>query len=88
MADPALPNGFDRISRSGVDTSKGKGAKNNLPWSMPRNPLISLVSDERIQGNPRESNPHLRGSSLANGEGPRKPKRNPLRITRITVTLY
>jgi hypothetical protein len=25
MADPALPNGFDRIPRSGADTSKGKG---------------------------------------------------------------
>jgi hypothetical protein len=40
-----------------------------------RNPLKSLDSDERIQGNPRESNPHERESSQQNGQGPRKPKR-------------
>jgi len=42
---------------------------------MPGNPLISLDSDERIQGNPRKSNPHDRRFSQRNGREPRKPKR-------------
>jgi hypothetical protein len=42
--------------------------------SMPGNPLISLDSDERIQGNPRKSNSHESGSLRRNGQGPRKPK--------------
>jgi hypothetical protein len=37
--------------------------------------LKSLDSNERIQGNPRKSNPHDRGFSQRNGQGPRKPKR-------------
>jgi hypothetical protein len=41
------------------------------------NPLKRLDSDERIQGNPRESNPHNRGLSPRNGPLPRKPKRDP-----------
>jgi hypothetical protein len=40
----------------------------------PRNPLKNLDSDERIQGNPREFNPHERRSSQRNGRAPRKPK--------------
>src|ERR1700722_10728396 len=39
-----------------------------------RNPLKNLDSDERIQGNPRKSNPHNRGFSQRNGGPPRKPK--------------
>jgi hypothetical protein len=42
---------------------------------MPRNPLKSLDSNERIQGNPRKSNSHNRGVSLRNDYAPRKPKR-------------
>jgi hypothetical protein len=36
--------------------------------------LISLDSDERIQGNPRKSNPHKQVFSQPNGEVPRKSK--------------
>jgi hypothetical protein len=37
--------------------------------------LKNLDSDERTQGNPRQSNPHEPGSSQQNDQGPRKPKR-------------
>jgi Transposase IS116/IS110/IS902 family len=39
------------------------------------NPLKSHDSDERIQGNPRESNRRCRRLSRRNGRHPRKPKR-------------
>src|ERR1700722_19021303 len=39
------------------------------------NPLISLDLNERIQGNPRKSKPHIRGFSQRNGDQPRKSKR-------------
>ena len=42
----------------------------------PRNPLKSINSDEKIQGNPRKSNPHNRGSSQRNGDEPRNPNRS------------
>jgi hypothetical protein len=35
----------------------GKSAEKEVLSLFPHNPLISLDSDERIQGNPRESNP-------------------------------
>jgi hypothetical protein len=35
---------------------RGKAQRKKLPRFMPCNPLKSLDSDERIQGNPRESN--------------------------------
>src|ERR1700738_4440205 len=38
-----------------------KGVEKNFPRFKPRNPLKSLDSDERIQGNPRQSNLHQRG---------------------------
>jgi hypothetical protein len=48
-------------SRSGGADLTDKRLTKNL-WSLvPRNPLISLDSDERIQGNPRKSNPLNRG---------------------------
>jgi hypothetical protein len=34
----------------------GRGAEKNSSQKMPRNPLKSLDSDERIQGNPSKSN--------------------------------
>jgi hypothetical protein len=44
-------------SRSGGADATDKRLRKTL-WSlMPHNPLISLDSDERIQGNPRKSNP-------------------------------
>jgi hypothetical protein len=33
----------------------------SFPRFEPRNPLKNLDSDERIQGNPRQSNPHQQG---------------------------
>jgi ABC-type oligopeptide transport system ATPase subunit len=53
----------------------GRSAEKNFARFMPGNPLISLDSDERIQGNPRKSNPHDRRFSQRNDQGPRKPKR-------------
>ena len=37
--------------------ARGKSARKNFPRLNPRNPLKSLDSHERIQGNPRQSNP-------------------------------
>jgi hypothetical protein len=47
-----------------------KTARKKLWRFMPRNPLKSLDSRERIQGNPRKSNPHNRGfrSETAGGQ--------------------
>src|SRR5271154_4114411 len=42
---------------------------------MPRKPLISLDSDERIQGSPRESKSHKRGSSQRNSQDQENPNR-------------
>src|ERR1700722_20161875 len=50
------------------------GLKKKPPRKIPRNPLISLDSDERIQGNPRNSNPHKLRFPRRNGEAPRRPK--------------
>jgi hypothetical protein len=41
-----------------------KGTKKKPPAKIPYNPLISLDSDERIQGNPNKSNGHKVGVSL------------------------
>jgi hypothetical protein len=46
-------------------TTKARAKKTLLKISC--NPLISLYSGERIQGNPRESNPHNLGFSQRNG---------------------
>src|SRR5580692_5749500 len=52
-----------------------KGCENFFLAKNPRNSLISHDSDERIQGNPRQSNAHNWGSSQRKGRSPRKPKR-------------
>jgi hypothetical protein len=46
---------------------------------VPRNPLKSLDSDERIQGNPRKSNPHNRGFSDKTARSQENP--NPIERT-------
>jgi hypothetical protein len=61
--------------RSGASQRQGEGARKNFPRVKPRNPLKSLDSDERIQGNPRQSKAHERRPSQRNGQEPRKPKR-------------
>jgi hypothetical protein len=63
--EPELP--------SGAVPTKGEPREKSLR-PMPRNPLISLDSDERIQANPRQSNPHERGPSQRKAVDPRKPK--------------
>jgi hypothetical protein len=40
---------------------RGETARKKRPRFLPRNPLKSLDSDERIQGNPRKSNSHKLG---------------------------
>jgi hypothetical protein len=59
--------------RSGAVPTKGEPREKSPP-PMQRNPLISLDSDERIQANPRQSNPHERGPSQRKAMDPRKPK--------------
>jgi hypothetical protein len=75
MNNPAVPqatnHGPSHLSGAANGT---ESADKNCSRFMPRNPLISLDSDERIQGNPRKSNPHDRGSSQRNSDEPRKPK--------------
>src|ERR1700688_1719826 len=51
-----------------------KSARKKLLLKISCNPLISLDSDERIQGNPRKSKPQNLGFSQRNGCEPRKPK--------------
>jgi hypothetical protein len=55
MNDPALSH--SKIARSRRRAAKvgGQTALKNLLTKIARNPLISLDSDERIQGNPRKS---------------------------------
>src|SRR5271167_1489998 len=50
-----------------------KGLRKKFPRFKPRNPLKSLDSDERIQGNPRQSNTHQRGFSQRKGQGQENP---------------
>jgi len=54
---------------------RGKKRKEKFSTVFPCNSLISLVSDERIQGNPRKSKAHNRGFLQRNRPAPRKPKR-------------
>ena len=54
------PNGENPVPKS---LALGKGARKNLLSFVPFNPLRSLVSHERIQGNPRKSNPNNHGFS-------------------------
>ena len=63
-------------SRAGASYRPGRNAHaKNFTAKIPRNSLISLDSDERIQGNPRKSNPQKRGFSRQKGREPRKSKR-------------
>jgi hypothetical protein len=50
MNNPALPHAKNASSRLNAE---GRSARKKLPHFNPRNPLKSLDSDERIQGNPR-----------------------------------
>jgi hypothetical protein len=52
----------DPDSPPGAAANQGETDRKNLSRFVPRNSLKSLDSDERIQGNPRKTNPHNRGS--------------------------
>jgi hypothetical protein len=52
---------------------RGRSAEKIFCRSFPRNPLISLDSDERIQGNPRESNSPELGFSRRIGQRQENP---------------
>jgi hypothetical protein len=75
MDSPALPHGFERVFPLPRSRPPDKRLTKNLGSFLPCNPLISLDPDERIQGNPRKSNPPKAGFSKLNSRGPRKPKR-------------
>ena len=60
--------GPDRATSNGTESVEKK-----FSAVFPRNPLISPDSDERIQGNPRKSNPQKPGFSQRNGEEPENP---------------
>src|ERR1700728_2010284 len=62
MNNPALPHGLDRRRPFRAPIATEKGASKIHLAKIPRNPLISLDSDERIQGNPRKSNAPNRDS--------------------------
>src|ERR1700722_1400060 len=61
------------LARCGASQRKGKGLRKNFPRFKPRNSLKSLDSDERIQGNPRQSRAHnwgLRSETARSQENP------------------
>src|SRR5580704_4912474 len=74
MSDPALPPAKTVAARCGAANVRGRGARKYFPRFFPRNSLISLDSDERIQGNPNKSNPYNLEFSRRKGHPPRKPK--------------
>ena len=67
---PPLPS-----RRHGV--AMGKGGRKIFPAKTTRNPLISLDSDERIQGNPSFSNPQKRGFPTPKWRGAKKTQTPP-----------
>jgi len=62
------------ISRSLAYAVREEGRMKNFLAKIPRNPLISPVSDERIQGNPRKSNRSKQRFLKGKGQSPRKTK--------------
>ncbi len=73
MNKSALPHAQDCWVSPLAANAGGKTDTKKLSAKIPCNSLISLDSDERIQGNPRKSNPLKRGFSQRNGPDPRKP---------------
>lgn len=74
MTSPVLLHGPDRAPA--LRSHHGEGARKIFFCFMPRNPLKSLDSGERIRRNPRKFKSHERdrGPSRRNGDGPRKLK--------------
>jgi hypothetical protein len=63
MSNPSVRHAKSWDSLFGGCFRDGKSWKKKTFRKNPRNPLISLDSDERIQGNPSFSNPQNRGFS-------------------------
>jgi hypothetical protein len=63
MNNPALSHGLDRQLPLRRPTMRAKSREKYFCRKKPHNPLISLDSGERIQGNPRKSNTHEQGFS-------------------------
>jgi hypothetical protein len=69
-----LSYGNAASSAGRFECPRGKGREKISSARIPCNPLISLDQDERIQGNPRETNSCQRRVLRRNGSAPRKPK--------------
>ena len=72
MDNPALPPDLDYRRRSGLfEGRQGAETRRNLfVRFMPYNPLISLDSDERIQGNPTLKTGGFRSETARDQENP------------------
>jgi hypothetical protein len=66
------------LVQAALALATGRGARIKVSAKFAHNQLKRLISDERIQENPRKSNPHKRGFSHQNGGEPRKPKQGDL----------
>jgi hypothetical protein len=75
MTNLARSHAKTAAPRRDDSNTSGKSARKNFSAFISRNPLKSLDSDERIQGNPNESNSSKEGLWQRNGEAPRKSKR-------------
>jgi hypothetical protein len=60
--------------------AEDKSARKNLQAKIQRNPLISLDSDERIQGNQNKSNGHKVGFRCEMAASQEKPNERPADI--------
>ena len=70
MSDPASPRAKIVSHRPGGTEATDKGPQKNFWRFMPCNPLISLDSDERIQGNPIADKRGFRGEQPTRQENP------------------
>src|ERR1700733_5231128 len=75
MTNSALLHAKPLGAHSADTPPKARGRANFFPARISCNPLISLVSDERIQGNPSFSNSQEPWVSRPKGHVPRKSKR-------------
>src|SRR4051794_611634 len=75
MKVSALPQGLNRLGAQPPRASPRERASEKNLSENSAYPLISLDSDERIQGNPRKSNRRIRGFSQRKRLVSRKAKR-------------
>ena len=73
MNNPSLPHAASWGPPLPGRFRDDKSARKNLLLKISCNPLISLDSDERIQGNPSFSNPHKRGFGSQTGANQETP---------------